>query len=390
MSLSGTRPSAWESKDSPGYSSFEMRQRFIGWYGWTPEQLSTIWDDAIFVPDANILLHCLRHPEVVREQLLRFFELLKESIWVPYQVGLEFHRNRLDVEFGARDAYDRVTKECTAALDQARTRLRQLRAHPVIEVKRELAALDRFETDFRGRLQADKANHPVEAIADAVERLSDLLACRVGEKWAPERLKALRKEGEERYANKIPPGYMDSKKDAGQDSRLGDLIIWKDMLAKAKTDERPIVFISDDAKEDWWWIHRGQRLGARPELIEECKEVSGQYFHIYQFSQFLRIAADRHPEINEGVCEIEKSLRDDEIARGRLHGAAEAKALRTRMSELETERDVIISTLSGLPMRGEFPEPSTDRSAVLLRLKALNAELDAMNAALVKETVQDK
>ena len=60
------------------------------------------------------------------------------------------------------------------------------------------------------------------------------------------------------------------------------------------------------------------------------------------------------------------------------------------MSELETERDVIISTLSGLPMRGEFPEPSTDRSAVLLRLKALNAELDAMNAALVKETVQDK
>ncbi len=346
-----------------------------------------MWNDAIFVPDANILLHCLRHPEIIREQLLCFFELFRDSIWIPYQVGLEFHRNRLDVEFGARDAYDQVVKECTDALDQARMRLRQLRAHPVIDVERELAALDRFVTDFRARLQADKASHPADAIANAVERLSDLLEGRVGAKWPAERLNALRKEGEERYAYKIPPGYMDTKKDAGPHAKFGDLIIWKDMLAKAKADKRPIVFISDDAKEDWWWIYRGKRLGARPELVEEFREVSGQSFHIYQLAQFLRVAADQHPETRAGIDAIEKSLREDEQARRRIYGAAEARALRTRISDLETERDIIISTLSGAPRRGELPKPSADRSVLRARLEELNAELDETNAALV--AVQD-
>ena len=366
-----------------------MRSRFNGWHPWSPEEASAIWDAAIFVPDANILLHCLRHPEDVREQLLSLFGVLQDSLWIPYQVGLEFHRNRLDVEFGLREAYDRVTKECTDALEQARSRLRQLRAHPVISVEREVAALDMFITDFQARMQADKENHPAQAIASAVERLTDLCDGRVGAKWKPEQFNALRKEGEERYANKIPPGYMDSKKTAGQRDRFGDLIIWKEMMTKAKAEKRPIVFISDDTKEDWWWIHRGQKLGARPELIEEFKDVSGQSVHIYEFSQFLRIAADRYPEIKVGVAVIEKSLRGDAQARKQMDGAVEVKALRVRISDLEHERDTVISVLSGTPMYGASVEPSTDRAASRARLDALNAKLEAMNAVLIQEADSD-
>ena len=357
-----------------------MRERFLGWYRRTPEQLSTVWDAAVFVPDANILLHCLRHPENVRDQLFRLFGVLRDSLWIPYQVGLEFHRNRLDVEFGSKDAYDRLGAACTAALAQACDSFRQLRAHPVIDVDRELAALDRFVTDFEGRMREYRAIHPTQAISGALDRLTDLFEGRVGEKWQPEKLKALKKEGEERYANKIPPGYMDSRKHDGQYGKYGDLIIWKDMIGKATEDERPVVFISDDAKEDWWWIHRGEKLGPRPELIQEFKECSGQAFHIYQFTQFLRIAAVRHPEIEAGVTEIEKSVREDEQAKKRLDGAAEASALRQRISELEDERDFIISTLSGTPTRGELPQPAPDRSALGARLEALRAELEKMNA----------
>ena len=366
-----------------------MRERFLGWYRRTPEQLSAVWDAALFVPDANILLHCLRHPENVRDQLLRLFVVLRDSLWIPYQVGLEFHRNRLDVEFGSRDAYDRVAEDCTAALKQARDRLRHLRAHPVIDVERELAALDRFVADFRDRLRVDKENHPTQAISEALERLTGLFEGRVGEKWQPDQLKALYREGEERYANMIPPGYKDSRKDAGQHGKYGDLIIWKDMIAKAKEEQCPVIFISDDAKEDWWWIHRGEKLGPRPELIQEFKDCSGQSFHIYQFTQFLRIAADRHPKIEAGVTEIEKSLREDEQAKMRLDGAAKASALRKRITELEDERDVIISTLSGTPMRGELLQPTVDPSALRARLEALRAELEEMNATLSVESAPD-
>ena len=238
-------------------------------------------------------------------------------------------------------------------------------------------------------MQAAKANHPAQAITEAVERLTDLFDDRVGAKWTPEQLKALGREGEERYASKVPPVYMDSRKDRGQHDKFGDLIIWKDMMAKAKEEKRPFIFISDDAKEDWWWIHRGEKLGARPELRDEFKDVSGQSFHIYEFAQFLRIAADRHPEIKASVAEIEKSLRGDEQARRRLDGAAEEKALRNSISRVEHERDMVILTLSGIPTQGALLAPSTDRSVLRERLDALNAELEAMNAALPQEMASD-
>ena len=366
-----------------------MRSRFIGWYRWTPEEVSSIWDTAYFVPDANILLHCLRHPETVREQFLQLFEILHDSIWIPYQVGLEFHQNRLDVESWSRDEYDRVSKDYATAFQQARSRLRQLRAHPVINVEREIATLDKFVTELRERMKIGKGNHPAQAIGDTVDRLTALFDGRVGQKWEPERLKALIREGEERYAHKIPPGYMDSKKDTGKRNRFGDLIIWKDMMTKAKTEKRPIIFVSDDAKEDWWWIHREQRLGARPELIEEFRAATGQSFHIYDFGQFLREAADRNPAFKPGVTEIEESLRGDEQARKRLYDAAQAKALGQRIAELEHQRDMVISALSGTPLYGAVVEPTTDRSVLRERLDALNAELGAMNTALIQEMSPD-
>lgn len=72
-----------------------MREKYQGWYLKSASEVAALWENAIFVPDANVLLHCLRHSEVVREELLRLFDVLKESLWIPYQVGLEFHRNRL-------------------------------------------------------------------------------------------------------------------------------------------------------------------------------------------------------------------------------------------------------------------------------------------------------
>ncbi|BEP60021.1 hypothetical protein GmRootV213_05750 [Variovorax sp. V213] len=326
-----------------------MKADFPGWFPKTPDELAKIWERAIFVPDTNVLLHCLRHPAPVRDELLRVFEVLKESLWIPYQVGLEFHRNRLEVEFGAQDAYDRLIKDHETALGQAKEKLRQLRAHPTIDVEREVAALDMAMEDFRERMAIARDSHPTNDIASAVTRLTELFAGRVGSQWKSDRLATIKKEGEDRYARKIPPGYKDAKKDAGEFDKYGDLIIWKDVIEKSKAEKRPVIFISDDAKEDWWWIHRGRKLGARPDLLEEFREATGQDFHIYEFTQFLRIAAERHPEIQGGVDQIEKSLLSDGLARKRVIDLAGAKALRESIVRLEDDRDAIISTLSGAP-----------------------------------------
>ncbi len=118
-------------------------------------------------------------------------------------------------------------------------------------------------------------------------------------------------------------------------------------------------------------------------------QCSGQSFHIYQFTQFLRIAADRYPEIKAGITEIEKSLREDEQAKRHIDGTAKARALRQRINELENERDLIISTLSGTPTHGELPQAPADRPTLRVRLEALRTQLEQMNATLSLESASD-
>lgn len=353
-----------------------MKDKYPGWYPKTSAEAASLWKEAIFVPDANVLLHCLRHQAAARDELLRLLDILKASLWIPYQIGLEFHRNRLDVELGAQDTYDALVKDQEATLEKARERLRQLRAHPTISVEKELAALDMFSQDFRGRMASAKISHPVEEISQAVARLTQLLEGRIGDKWKPDQLATLKKEGDDRYAKKIPPGFKDVKKE-GEFDRFGDLIIWKDMIAKAKLEKKPVIFISDDAKEDWWWIHRGRKLGARPELIEEFRSDTGQDFHIYEFSQFLRFAAERFPEIKTNVQHVEESVRADELARRKQVDAEEVKEKEFRLRLLEDERDQIISVLSGAPSSAPISF-SADRSELRTRLKELNTEIERL------------
>lgn len=354
-----------------------MREKFSGWYPKKPEQIAALWDTAIFVPDANVLLHCLRHSTVVRDQLLRLFETLGDALWIPYQVALEFQRNRLDVEFGALDAYDALIKDQEVIVDKARDRLRQLRAHPTIDVQKELSALDMFLSDFKGRMEAARGAHPSAEIGGVLEKLTKLLENRIGDKWPAEKLVALKKEGEDRYSKKTPPGYKDQKKDSGEYDKFGDLLIWKDMITKAKAAKLPVIFISDDAKEDWWWIHRGRKMGPRPELIEEFRGETAQDFHIYELGQFLRFAADRFPDIKPNVAKVEESLLADEEARRRQVNAEAALEHDATLRALEDERDQIVSALSGTP--SGIAAVTGNRATLRARLDELNREIQSMS-----------
>jgi hypothetical protein len=355
-----------------------VKELFSAWRPRDPQDLSALWDKALFVPDANILLHCLRHSDEVREKLLAVFEVLRESLWIPYQIGLEFRRHRLEVEAAALDAYDRLTKEMESHMSRARDSLRQLRAHPAINVEREIAAIEMFESDFRGRIVRAKEAHPSAALASALERVLALFSQRVGTQPAPDRVAAIRKEGEDRYAKRIPPGYKDAKKDAPDSDKYGDLIIWKDLIEKGKTAKRPIIFITDDVKEDWWQIHRGAKIGPRPELLEEFRLHSQQDFHIYELGQFLRIAAERNTSIAvSSIDVIERSVQEDDAARRRIESRALENA--AKVFALENERDAIIAALSGVPTASlDWSETNPDKSSLRARLAEVNAELEAL------------
>src|SRR5205807_1363558 len=127
---------------------------------------------------------------------------------------------------------------------------------------------------------------------------------------------AIRKEGEDRYAKKIPPGFEDAKKASEGGDKFGDLIIWKEMIEKAKTDQRPIIFVTDDGKSDWWYVHHGKKVGPHPELVEEFLGTTGQQFHIYELLQFLRYAVETGSIIQEAAVQqiADTMIADSEVA----------------------------------------------------------------------------
>jgi len=347
-----------------------------------------LWERAIFVPDTNILLHLIRHSANIRSQLMAVFERKKDALWIPYQVGAEFQRRRLDVQQHALDAYDRLGEEIKASINQARNKLNQYRAHPVIDIERELSALDVYQSDFEKRMAADRLKHPTDELAASFNRVTELFAGCVGAKPTEERLAAIRKEGEERYAKKIPPGFEDAKKSADAGDKFGDLIIWKELIEKAKTDKRPIIFVTDDGKSDWWHIHHGKKIGPHPYLVEEFLAATSQQFHIYELPQFLRYSAETGSAIQpEAVQKIAETMIADTQAISNQTASTERalaiKALRSELRGKEFELDGLIKSLIDFPPRtGDEALRDDAKSTLKVRIGELTEVVNTLRERL--------
>ena len=74
-----------------------MRSSFCGYYPPTPDDYERLWKEATIVLDTNVLLNLYRLPTSARDEFLTVLDLLKDRLWVPHQVALEFQRNRLTV-----------------------------------------------------------------------------------------------------------------------------------------------------------------------------------------------------------------------------------------------------------------------------------------------------
>ncbi len=128
---------------------------------------------------------------------------------------------------------------------------------------------------------------------DIKEKIAEIFEGKVGSPFSVDELKELYSEGERRYNEKIPPGYKDASKyknpanSLEKRSKFGDFILWRQALNMAETEHKSIILVTDDQKEDWWLIASGKTVGARPELVREFCEVTGQQILLYTPNKFL-------------------------------------------------------------------------------------------------------
>ena len=277
-----------------------MREKFSSYYRPEEEWFSKLWQDCTFVLDANVLLNLYRYSQDTSEQFLTLLESIQERLWLPYQAALEYQQRRLDIISSETRAYT----DALALSEKLKDSLTSSRRHPFADeklVENTLELLGKLEDDLKERQEEREkllSHDPLQI------RIGNLFTGRVGDYPQEEVDQEIASRGDERFAREVPPGYMDKSKSG--DRKYGDLKIWLEIIDYAKRENKDIVFITDDAKEDWWLEHRGRIIGPRPELIDEISVKAGVSFYMYRPSVFMQYANEHlHQEIKpESIVEI--------------------------------------------------------------------------------------
>ncbi|MFF0613260.1 PIN-like domain-containing protein [Nocardia tengchongensis] len=263
--------------------------------------------------DANVLLSLYRVSESQRKQILDALDKVADRIWIPYQVALEYQRNRLDVASGVTKILESIQSIPTRKLeelfadfaagldklaDEAASQLRDRGTKELVreEFRKIATQHSQFSESSRAAMteafDAIREKHAIDfsgvRVEDPVRAALDKLLTpdHVGSRPEPQDLEKLRSDASARIEKSIPPGYRDSKKP----DPTGDVLIWFELLEHARTTKRQLMFVTDDVKDDFYRRVHGQTIGPRVELVEEMRHETGQFYHQTTLDGFLRLA----------------------------------------------------------------------------------------------------
>lgn len=241
------------------------------------DQIASAFKSGLIVLDTNVLLNCYRFAADARDQLLTVLEEVADRIWVPHQVALEFHRNRLQVIGDQATAYDSVLAELRSrqeAVSQELTQgMRQLVNRAALSAEERSRLVGLVDNSLRGAIDAVTELRDKHGVVNMLgsdqilTRLNAILDGKVGPPFSQEEQHQAVEESKRRTDNNLPPGYKDAKKEY----QYGDYFIWRQALSRAASSEyKQVIFVTGDIKEDWYKIVKGRSICARPELTEEA------------------------------------------------------------------------------------------------------------------------
>lgn len=289
-----------------------MKDVFKGFYNIEESILEELWKDekTIFVFDTNVLLNLYGYAKQTRDDFFSILEALNEKLWIPYHVGLEYQRRRLSIIRNEKVLFNDIEENLNKIQKVFKGDFEKLalkrRFPKLFENTEKLEKeINKSISNYRKSVQHWDSEQPCVRSHDEIrDRLNGIFNGKVGEqpkdqKW----LDDLYKTGEERFKKKIPPGFKDDGKGIGDDThfyndglyyerKYGDLILWKQLIERAKSENiENVIFVTDDAKEDWWYkinSNGKKTIGPLAELQSEIyRESNIKSFHMYSTSMFL-------------------------------------------------------------------------------------------------------
>ena len=273
-----------------------MKDLFPGHYKPSKEEFQKLWTEYVFVFDTNILLNVYRYSEKTRERLFEILGLLQDRIWLPYQVAYEYQEERLNVISHQLKPYEEIENVLNENLDKLSSVIESYRKRhsftSLVDDKKIISTTKNANKRTIKVLEEAKQQYPNLIENDIYrEKIGELFLDKIGSPHSEEELDQVYKQCASRFKKEIPPGYKDKTKSV-ESKQYGDAIVWLQIIEYAKAQNKPIIFVTDDNKDDWWKRHQGQTISPRTELIEEMKAEAGVDFWMYTGDRFLGYVED--------------------------------------------------------------------------------------------------
>jgi len=273
-----------------------MNNEFSHYCPLTVATIREIWDEACIVLDANALLNVYRYRKQLRNDYFSLLEseIIRSKLWLPYQVALEFHRNRTKVIAEQKSPYEKsltIIEKNFSNLIAELSKVDIHKFHPFLDIG--LVEKDLTKKKFKviEKLKKTRDGYPTLISEDPhLDRIHVLFDGCFGAKFDDDEYAEKIKEADERYENRTPPGYKDQGKDG--DGKYGDYLLWMQLIEYCKSQNIPAIFVTDDVKEDWWLKINGMTIGPRFELRKEFKDKTGNDILLYNSASFFEYAKE--------------------------------------------------------------------------------------------------
>lgn len=328
----------------------KLDRNMINKYFSPQDSEENLWRNSIFVFDSSSLLYMYEYSDKTKTEIIEnLSEKLSGRLWIPNHVAYEYLKNRERViksplhdnnkYKGLKNDHiskiDRELKSITSKIEEVYKKTIKQDMHPFLksnvvptfkettnEYKDSFVEFTRnIDNEIKARSEEieNLLNHDV--VLEFIEQYFE-----VGEEYKIQRIFEIIEESNFRFPNKIAPGWEDEENKTGI-QRVGDLIVWKQILDYSKEKNTPIILVTNDVKKDWCHIKErsNEKRIVRPckELIKEIEDYSSNNFWMYTFKDFLYRSKEliETTITNETLEEVEeiykkniKPLIDEEIS----------------------------------------------------------------------------
>ncbi|MGX7046941.1 PIN-like domain-containing protein [Pseudolactococcus plantarum] len=268
----------------------------------------------LLVLDTNYLLDIIQLPTTVSKKYIEALEKVKENIYIPYLVALEFNFKKSSLKKGKIKKIRKYKNEIEQSVVNIKKKNDEIdlvdKEEKEIFTNELLTMTEDYLAELKKIVDSKVSSMITEEENELYERLISVIENKVGNKYSQEWIDEIEKQGEERYEQNIPPGFNDSSKVDEIDSlrmygdikycrKYGDLIIWKDIIGYSKEYAKmgkKVVFITNDGKakqkRDLLYKVDDLTVGPNIHLMNELYMEANKELHILNNLRFVQLVND--------------------------------------------------------------------------------------------------